>query len=67
MLYPMAINPHGRVGPLLMRFLFGHLPKNAMAFDSTRSDTANRTNAAEMYRRLNGILPKQRHHHSTVN
>ena len=23
-----------------------------MTFDSTRSDTANRTNAAEMYRRL---------------
>ena len=28
MLYPMVIDPHGRFGPLLVRFLFGTMPQH---------------------------------------
>ena len=52
MLYPMAIDPHGRFGPRLMRFFFGTMPVNKMTFDCTRTDAADRPNATEMYRRL---------------
>ena len=52
MLYPMAIDAHGRLGPLFLQFLFGTMPVNKMAFDCTRADAAGRPNATEIYRRL---------------
>ena len=45
MLILMAIDPHGLVGPFLMRFLFGTSPKH-MTFKP------NRSNAAEIFRRI---------------
>ena len=41
----MAVDPHGRLGPFMMRFLFGTTPQ-PMTFQAQRS------NAQEMYRRL---------------
>ena len=48
----MAIDPHGRFGPLLIRFLPGTMPVSKMIFDCNRSNAADGPNAAEMYRRL---------------
>ena len=52
MLYPMAIDPHVRFGPLLMQFLFSSMAINKMTFECNRADAAGRPNATEMYRRL---------------
>ena len=36
MLIPMAIDGHGRMGPLMMRFLFGTSPRNKQIFKINR-------------------------------
>ena len=47
MFIPMSVDPHGRLGPFMMHFLFSMTPQPmTMTFQSQRS------NAKEMYRRL---------------
>ena len=45
MLIPMAIDPHGKFGPMLENFLFGYTPRKHLSF------IHNRYYAAEMYAR----------------
>ena len=46
LLCPMAIDPHGQMGPLTRRFLYSLHPNKPLIFGDTRPNTA------EMYRRL---------------
>ena len=49
MLIPTAVDPHGRLGPFMMQFLFGTTPQ-PMTFQAQQS------NAQEMYQRLTTSL-----------
>ena len=46
---PMAIDPHGQMGPLMMRFLYGRTRGKLRAFKEKNS------NAVEMYRRITSV------------
>jgi hypothetical protein len=43
---PLAIDPHGRFGPLLQTFLFGHRTGNTTSF------TTNKPNATSVYSKI---------------